>query len=355
MNNIPANNRSSLVNLAAIIIIIAGIIFAKSMITPFLMALFVSIICDQPIRWLEGKKVPKGIAILVVILGMIMLFSGLGYLIGDSLSSFSTNSAKYGTRLNEISTSFIQFLNDKGMSISQEQVKQMVEPAKILSFTAQALNQLASMMGNAFLILFTILFILMEIGSFPDKIKAISHAEENSASYFNEITRNIRHYLGIKTITSLITAVLIYFALLIIGVDYAILWALIAFLLNYIPTIGSIIALIPAILFALIQFGLGGALWTLGAYLVINNGVGIGLEPRMMGKGMGLSTMVVFLSLVFWGFVLGTVGMFLSVPLTMSMKIICEQKEETRWIAILLGTPEEAKTLLDEKLKKEKK
>ena len=145
------------------------------------------------------------------------------------------------------------------------------------------------------------------------------------------------------------TGVLIWIYLLIIGVEYAILWGLIAFLLNYIPNIGSIIAGIPAVLFALVQMGLGGALWVAGGYVVVNVTIGNFVEPRMMGKGMGLSTLVVFLSLIFWGYVLGTVGMFLSVPLTMTVKIILEQNEKTQWIAVLLGTQEDAQAVLEKK------
>jgi len=129
--------------------------------------------------------------------------------------------------------------------------------------------------------------------------------------------------------------------LMIIGVDYPLLWALIASLMSYIPNIGSILAAIPAVLFALVQLGLGGALWTLGSFLLVNNVLGNFVEPRVMGKGLSLSTLVVFLSLLFWGFVLGTVGMFLSVPITMAFKIILEHNEKTRWLAILLGTPAE--------------
>jgi predicted PurR-regulated permease PerM len=135
----------------------------------------------------------------------------------------------------------------------------------------------------------------------------------------------------------------VYLALLIIGIEYPLLWALIAALMNYIPNIGSIIAAIPAVLFALVQKGTGGALWTLGTFMLIHNIIGNFLEPRIMGKGLGLSTLVVFLSLLFWGFILGMVGMFLSVPITMTFKIILEQNEKTRWFAILLGTPAEAK------------
>ena len=168
-------------------------------------------------------------------------------------------------------------------------------------------------------------------------------------TYFSTILQNIRHYLRIKTLLSLSIGILIYFALLIIGVDYPLLWALIAFLMNYIPNIGSVIATIPTVLFALVQLGVGGALWTLVLSAIIHNVLGNFLEPRIMGRGLGLSTLVVFLSLLFWGFVLGPVGMFLSVLFTMTIKIILEQNEKTKWIAILLGTPAEAKITLENK------
>jgi predicted PurR-regulated permease PerM len=126
--------------------------------------------------------------------------------------------------------------------------------------------------------------------------------------------------------------------LLILNIDYALLWGLLAFLLNFIPNIGSIIAAIPAILLSLIQFGPGIAIITSVGYLVINFVFGNVLEPRMMGKGLGLSTLIVFLSLIFWGWILGPVGMLLSVPLTMVVKIALDSSDDTRWIATLLGT-----------------
>jgi predicted PurR-regulated permease PerM len=204
------------------------------------------------------------------------------------------------------------------------------------------------MMGNTFLIFLIVLFILMEFGSFSVKAKAILIGSDESIAYFSTIIQNIRQYLWIKTLIGLAEGFLIYVALLIIGVDYPLLWALIAFLTNYIPNIGSIIASIPAVLFALIQLGLGGALWTLGTFMLIHNVLGNFIEPRIMGKGLNLSTLVVFLSLLFWGFILGTVGMFLSVPFTMTLKIILEHNEKTRWLAILLGTPADAKVRLEQ-------
>ena len=131
-------------------------------------------------------------------------------------------------------------------------------------------------------------------------------------------------------------------ALSIIGVDYPLLWGLVAFLLNFIPTVGSIIAAIPAILISIVQLGFPATWWTIGTYVFVNIAIGSVLEPRIMGKGLGLSITVVFLSLIFWGLILGPVGMFLSVPLTMLIKIVLDNFPESRWIAALLGTKEDA-------------
>lgn len=342
---------STVVSIAALIIIIAGVIYAKSIITPFVLALFISIICAQPISWLEKKRIPRGIALIIVVLGMIVLFSSFGFLIGGTVSSFSDNLPKYESALTTISDSFIQNLSEKGIKIPSDQISALVQPAKILEYTATALNTLFNMVGTTFLIFLIILFILMEFGSFSIKARAIRNETDTSISYFSTIVQNIRHYLAIKTLLCLATGFLIYIALVIIGVDYPLLWALIAGLMNYIPNIGSIIATIPTVLFALIELGIGGALWTLGASMVIHNVLGNFIEPRIMGKGLGLSTLVVFMSLLFWGFVLGMVGMFLSVPFTMAIKIILEQNEKTKWIAVILGTPAEAKTHLEQKEK----
>ena len=346
IRNFESEERSPLVKIAAIIIIFAGVIYAKSLITPFLLALFISIICEQPVSWLEKRKIHRGLALVIVILGMIILFSGFAVLIGGTISSFSGNLSKYESTLTSLSDSFVKFLNDKGLNIHQDQLFSFIQPAKILEFTATALNTLVNMMGNTFLILLIVLFTLMEFGSFSVKAKAILIGTDESVSYISTILQDIRHYLGIKTLICLLTGVFVFIALLIIGVDYPLLWALIAALMNYIPNIGSIIAALPAVLFALVQLGFGGALWTLGSFMIVNNILGNFVEPRIMGKGLGLSTLVVFLSLLFWGFILGPVGMFLSVPFTMTIKIILEHNENTKWLSILLGTPDEAKSYL---------
>ena len=212
MNNkiIGSMEGSPVVNIAALIIIIAGVIYAKSIITPFLLALFISIICAQPISWLEKKRIPRWIALIIVVLGIVVLFSSFAFLIGGTLSSFSGNLSKYESTLTTIINSFIQSLNEKGLNIPQDQVSNLVQPAKILEYTASALNTLFNMMGNTFLIFLIILFTLMEFGSFSIKARAIRHESDKSIAYFSTILQNIRHYLAIKTLLCLSIGFLIY-------------------------------------------------------------------------------------------------------------------------------------------------
>jgi len=348
-SNSLTSQKNLALSIAAFIIIIAGVMYAESLIAQILMALFISIICAQPIAWLQKKKVPQGLAITIVFIFIIAVFVGFGELIGTSLSSFSEDAPKYEQNLREMGASIFQFADNNGIKISTDEMTKLFDPSKVMSITAGFLGQLGGFMGNAFTIFFLVLFLLMELDSFSVKTKAIIKDSRGSLAFLNTIGNSIRHYLSIKTMTSLLTGTLIWISLAIIGVDYAIIWALIAFLLNYIPNIGSIIAAIPAVLFAMLQLGFGGVIWTTGVFVAVNMVIGNIVEPKMMGKGMGLSTFVVFVSLIFWGFILGTVGMFLSVPLTMAIKIMLEQNPKTEWIAIFLGTQGEAQAILDKK------
>jgi predicted PurR-regulated permease PerM len=157
------------------------------------------------------------------------------------------------------------------------------------------------------------------------------------------IAGNVVRYLGLKTLVSGLTGLLAGGLVAVVGVDFAVLWALLAFILNYIPTFGSIIAALPPVLLALIQFGGPAAIVVGVGYVAINFLIGSVLEPRLMGRSMGLSTLVVFVSLLAWGWILGTAGMFFAVPLTMALKIALESNPDARWLAVLMGPDPETK------------
>jgi predicted PurR-regulated permease PerM len=194
---------------------------------------------------------------------------------------------------------------------------------------------LLSVLSKLLLVFLTIVFILFEAAGFPAKLQA-AFGEQESSARFEKIKLEIQRYLGTKTVVSLATGGLAGAATAIVGVDFPLLWGALAFLLNYIPTLGSIIAAGPPLLLALIQLGPGHALAVAVSFLAINVVLGNLVEPYLMGRRLGLSTLVVFISLVFWGWIWGPVGMLLSVPLTMILKIMLENTEDLRWVAVLL-------------------
>lgn len=329
--------RQILLTTAAFVIVVAGMREAQSLLVPFLLAGFIAIIAAPALFFLKQRRIPTGIALLLVILAIIGAGMLLGVLVGNSINDFSDQLPQYQEKLRGQTLSLLQWLTSLGLSLPEPAFSNLIDPGKAMKMAAQGLNSLGNLVTNTLLILLTVIFILLEASGFPAKLRQILGNPEESLVHFEQFTRNIKHYMAIKTATSLLTGVAVALWLMAVGVDYPVLWGVLAFLLNYIPNIGSFIAAIPAVLLALIQIGTGAALWTGVGYLIINSLVGNVIEPRFMGRGLGLSTLVVFISLVFWGWVLGTVGMFLSVPLTMTIKIALDSHNDTRWIATLLG------------------
>jgi predicted PurR-regulated permease PerM len=215
---------------------------------------------------------------------------------------------------------------------------QMLDAQKGIRLIQNLLAQVGNILTKGFLIYLTTIFILLEASILPGKIKA---AMKNNAQAFDNlagIADDVKKYLATKTAISLVTGLLITIWLIVLDVKYPVVWGLLAFLLNFVPNIGSILAAIPACILAFLQLGLGPAALAAAGYLFVNIVIGNFIEPRVMGERLGLSTLVVFLSLVFWGWVLGPVGMLLSVPLTMAVKIALQSHPDTRKLAILLDS-----------------
>ncbi len=323
---------------AAFVIIIWGIYQAQSVLVWFLFSVFLAILGTPPLLWLEKKHVPSVIAVLTVVGGIICIFLIIGALVGTSLNSFSNALPFYRARLQEQLFALRELLLRKEIDISDKFLLEHVNPGAIMSLTASLLSALRSVLSNIVLILLTVTFILLEASSFPIKLRAILRDSQAVFLQFDRVVDSVKRYMIIQTAISLATGILISIWLAILGVDFPVLWGLLAFLLNYIPNLGSIIAAIPAVLLALIQVGIGRAVLAAGGYIVINFILGNVVQPRLMGRGLGLSTLVVFLSLIFWGSLLGLVGMILSIPITMTFKMALERNESTQWIAVLLGS-----------------
>jgi predicted PurR-regulated permease PerM len=337
LTNKPSKTFQLLLILASFVIIIAGMKAAEAIVVPFLLAAFLAIITSPPFIWMQSKGVPKVLALIFIIIAFLAVLFLIGVLIGTSVNDFTSNLPFYQEKLTNQTQALISWLVEKNYVKPDFQLTKVINPGAVLNVVANALNQISGIFADGFLILFTVIFMSLEINTLPRKLKKVFNNPEKSLSQVNEIYQNINRYIGIKTLTSLGTGVLVYIFLLIVGVDYPLLWGVLAFVLNYIPTIGSIIAVIPPLLLSLVQLGFIEALVVLAGYITINTIIGNILEPKFMGMGLGLSTLVVFLSLVFWGWVLGPIGMILSVPLTITIKIALDSSEETRWLAVLLG------------------
>ncbi len=334
-----SNNKTAqvLVILASFIIIVAGMKAAESIVVPFLLAAFLSIIISPPFIWMQSKGVPKGLALLFIIIIFLAILFLIGVLIGTSVNDFTSNLPFYQEKLQNQTQAMINWLIERNYIKPDFQLTKLINPASVLKIVGDTFNQISGIFADGFLILFTVVFMSLEITSLPKKLKMIFFNPDKSLSNVNKIYQNINKYIGIKSLTSFVTGLLVYLFLLIVGVDYPLLWGVLAFVLNYIPTIGSILAVIPPFLLTIVQLGFIESFVVLAGYITINTIIGNILEPKFMGKGLGLSTLVVFLSLVFWGWVLGPIGMLLSVPLTITIKIALDSSEETRWLAIMLG------------------
>ncbi len=324
---------------AALVVILAGLREAETIIVPFLFSVFIAILGISPMLWLQKKGVPSVLAILIVILAMLLVLAFVGTLIGTSLNDFTNALPRYQARLSALYNSSLAGLEAYGFEVSATMMKDLANPAAILQLVGGTLGRVAAILSNFFLVILTTTFILSEATGIPAKVRLAMGDPQADLSGFVGVTQQVQNYLVLKTLVGIATGISAGLLVWALGVEFPFLWGLVAFLLNYIPNLGSIIAAIPPSLLALTQPD-GGPLLALGVvlgFIGINVMLGSLLEPRLLGRQLGLSTLVVFLSLVFWGWMWGPLGMILSVPLTMIIKILLNNSTEFHWAAVLLG------------------
>ena len=325
---------------AALIIIIAGMKQAASLLVPFLLSIFIAVISFPLMSRLQQSGFSKGLSLTVVMLLVVSIGIGLTVLVGSSLTDFSRSLPDYQQKITAEWGQAIVWLQDHGISVA-DKLKAIADPAAAMGLISSILKGFGNVLTNSFLIILTVVFLLMEAAGVTQKIilmREQAKEEESDKEDFSQVfVDKLREYMSMKTIISMITGIIIWLAMWLIGLDFPVLWGVLAFMLNFVPNIGSIIAAVPAVMLALVQLGFSSALLVMAVYVATNVLIGSVIEPRYMGKGLGLSTLVVFVSLVFWGWVLGSVGMLLSVPLTITVKLALDCKPETKWLGHLLG------------------
>ena len=341
---VNSSTAKALVICASVVIVLAGLKTANDIVVPFLLSAFIAIACSPLINWASRFRVPRWLSITLVIL-LIMIFGFmLAGLVGQSMTDFRENLPQYREQLSTEFAWLVAQLESFNIHINTDLLRQHFDPAMAMSMTTNILGGLGGVLSNLFLILLTIVFMLFEAESMPRRLHIAMADPDMKLNHIDRFIKSVNSYLAIKTLVSVATGIVIGLWLWLLGVDHFLLWAVLAFLLNYIPNIGSIIAAIPAVLMAFVQFGFGIAGLAGLGFVLVNTVMGNMVEPRLMGRGLGLSTLVVFLSLIFWGWLLGSVGMLLSVPLTMVVKIALESRRETNWLAILLSSDSRARS-----------
>ena len=215
---------------------------------------------------------------------------------------------------------------------------QFISSDTILWISKWSFGALTTLISNAAFVLLTVALLLLEAATLSRKIQRAMGERMQELERYRTVLGQVQQYLMIKTGISTLTGILIFLWLRVLGVEFAGVWGLLAFLLNYVPTIGSILAGIVPVMLALLDQSLGVSLAVLAGYVVVNIVLGNIVEPRIMGKRLGLSPLVVFLCMVFWGWVWGPIGMLLAVPLTMAVKIFFENTEDLRAVAIMMDS-----------------
>ena len=310
--------------IAAIAIVLGAMRVASGVLVPGLLALFIAIVCTEPMYWLTEKGLPRWLAILLVVIVLLGVSSTIPLVVSGSIVQFNQQLPIYQERLDELMLESSGWLQQFGYTA--ESLQTIFDPSALLGYVQLVLGALGGILSSYLLIMLLVIFILVDV---PRSLAA-------GASTSGQIIRTVQHYFAIKTFTSLLTGVIISVWCILMDVQYPFLWGFIAFLLNFIPTIGSVIAAIPAVLLALMFNGALSALVVMLGYVIINFGISNGLEPRIMGQQLGIRFVWIFVSLVAWGWILGPVGMLLAVPLTMTFRIMFDNHDDTRWIANIL-------------------
>lgn len=335
-----------LVTAAALVIVIAGMHAAASILVPFLLAIFIAGICAPMYHGMRRRRVPTPFAILavmLVMLGGLLLLAGV---IERAINGFTSNLPSYQAAFQAQTGKLWAWLGANGIEVSGDLLRDLFNPEVLIRSLGAIAATLRDLLATTFIVVIVAIFILLEGSVLPDKVRRVPGVSEQTWTRLGRIVGDLRRYMFLKTVMSLLTGVLVALWLLLLGVDFPILLGVLAFALNYVPVIGSIVAGVPGVLLAFIEFGLGTGAITAVGYVAINLGIHNGVEPRYFGNELDLSPLVVIVSVLFWGWVLGPMGMLLSVPLTMSLKIALESDQGTQWLAVLLGGQPRSRKLL---------
>ncbi len=340
--NEASSNRSSrfLFAAAATVVVVAGLRAASGFILPLLFATLLTLLTWPLFRWLTEKRCNERLALAITLIAALLAIGLFLVVASVAVNEFASSAPQYFSQVQLRFGGWFDRLRGTG-TFGAWLGAATLDPGELVNLAAATAGNLlsgtATLLSFLLLVFLTMAFMLAESNRFGPKLRAALGVLPYSEGQVLDIVGELQRFVAIKTVVSAMTGLLVAGWVALLGLEFPLFWGLAAFLLNFIPTLGSILAAIPASILAWVQFGLGRALLVVAGYLLVNLVLGNLIEPRWMGRRFGLSTLVVFLSLLFWGWVWGPLGMLLSVPLTRMAKIIFEHTPKMRWVAILLG------------------
>lgn len=342
----------TLILLGVLVLVVAGLKAGEAFFLPVLLAFFVATVSLPITHGLTKRGVPRSLAVVATVMfdfSFIAAIAVLGVtLVGDLQQKWDARYAgQVSQQVRESSESLALQLEKWGVEDAKEKIQlamennlanlQNIRFEKIWDFSTGLLGHVVGFFGTALVILILTVFMLSEARMFGRRLEAISQARGPNIERILSATRDIQRYLAIKTGVSLLTGLLAGVLCWAAGLDFYVLWGILAFALNYIPVVGSLVAGAPPVVLALLVAGIPNALLVAGGYLLINNFLGNFIEPMLVGRRFGISTLVVVISVMFWGWVWGPLGMLIAVPLTMMLKVVLDGSEEFRWIGVAIS------------------
>lgn len=323
--------------LASFVVIVAGIKLASEVVVIIFLAVFISSIFSSLLKFFQKRKIPKLLSYFFILILVFFISLMFTYVINISLKDFLINLPIYEEKFRNIILNFVHIIQTYNIEIDKTKIIDSLNFGSFFGITTNIIGSISTFLSKFLLVIIGVAFILAESKSFQTKLKVIFKNNAKKLEHFNLFSYNIQKYFVVKTFTSFLTGFIITLMLYFFDVDYPILWGVIAMLFNFIPVVGSIIASIPAILLAFMNLDLTTTIWVIVLYVIINISISNILEPKLMGRELGLSPLIIFFSLIFWGYILGIVGMFLAVPITMTLKIAFDSNKNTYWLGILMS------------------
>ena len=334
--------------LATTVVVFVGMRLAAPIVDPILFAVILALLFSPIYAWLRRRRVPTPLALVIMLVGLTVLFLAIAGILGVSIARFSGDIASYTSKLNG-QLDNIQSLT-KSLGVSKADLHKALSPSALTGAIGVVLGGVADFLSNLFLILVVVLFLLAEGPAMMNRLRASAGEDHPQVTRLTIFGRNVVRQLGLRAIVNLFTGAGVVVLLLVLRVDFPLMWGILAFFLSFIPWIGLPLAVAPAVILALAEHGLTSAILVIVGVIVINILAENALSPMIMGRGLSISPTVLFIGFIFWAWLLGGPGAFLAAPMTIFLILMLDSFPETRWLANVMGMGEPEVPVSEEKV-----